>query len=61
MKKQTGLYWLALTEMEKPLIEKVLVTTRGNQLEASRVLGINRNTLHTKIKRLGISIVKFKI
>jgi DNA-binding protein Fis len=40
--------------LEKPLIEKILKQTDGNQVQAARVLGINRNTLRTKIRLLGI-------
>jgi len=40
--------------LEKPLIEKILKQTGGNQVQAAKVLGINRNTLRTKIKLLGI-------
>ena len=45
-----------LTQVERPLIELVLEQTRGNQLKAARVLGINRNTLRKKIKALGIHL-----
>ncbi|MEK9149755.1 MAG: helix-turn-helix domain-containing protein [Candidatus Desantisbacteria bacterium] len=44
--------------IEQPLIEKVLEKTGGNQVQAARILGINRNTLRSKIKRLGIKIKK---
>lgn len=40
--------------MEKPLIENVLKKTKGNQLKASDILGINRNTLRKRMKDLGI-------
>ena len=40
--------------LEKPLIEKILKQTGGNQVQAAKVLGINRNTLRTKIRLLGI-------
>jgi len=43
-----------LEALEKPLIEKVLKRTAGNQVKAAKVLGINRNTLRTKIRQLGI-------
>ncbi|MGB2436484.1 MAG: helix-turn-helix domain-containing protein, partial [Candidatus Puniceispirillales bacterium] len=39
---------------EKPLITTTLKVTRGNQLKAADVLGINRNTLRKKIIALGI-------
>ncbi|MFA5112809.1 MAG: helix-turn-helix domain-containing protein [Candidatus Margulisiibacteriota bacterium] len=47
-------YRLLIESVERPLLEKVLHFTGGNQLEAARILGINRNTLRTKLKRLGI-------
>ena len=59
-KIDNGLYKISLVAMEKPLIENILTQTRGNQLEAARILGINRNTLHAKIKKLGINVRKFK-
>lgn len=40
--------------LEKALIERILESTGGNQLESARILGINRNTLRKKIRRLGI-------
>jgi two-component system nitrogen regulation response regulator GlnG len=47
-------YRFLIEAVERPLLEKVLTYTGGNQLEAARILGINRNTLRTKLKRLGI-------
>jgi two-component system nitrogen regulation response regulator GlnG len=33
-----------------------LRSTRGNQVQAARVLGISRQTLRAKIRELGLSI-----
>lgn len=49
-----GLYDRLLAEVERPLIEQALQATRGNQIKAAAVLGINRNTLRKKIQTLGI-------
>jgi DNA-binding NtrC family response regulator len=45
-----------LGQVERPLIELALEHTRGNQLQAARVLGINRNTLRKRIMALGIRV-----
>lgn len=45
-----NLYDTVLSEVEKALIAIVMKETGGNQLKTSRILGINRNTLRTKIK-----------
>jgi two-component system nitrogen regulation response regulator GlnG len=50
-----------LEAIEKPLIEQTLERTEGNQLKAARILGINRNTMRAKIKKLGIDAEKFKL
>lgn len=39
---------------EKPLFEIVLEHTEGNRSKASEILGINRNTLHTKLTEYDI-------
>jgi two-component system nitrogen regulation response regulator GlnG len=49
-----GLYDRIISEIERPLIELTLQATRGNQIKASKVLGLNRNTLRKKIKNLDI-------
>jgi len=49
-----GLYDRLLAEVERPLIAHALQATRGNQIRAAAVLGINRNTLRKKIQALGI-------
>jgi len=59
--KQGILYKYVLEAIEKPLIERALERTYGNQLKAAKILGINRNTIRTKIKKLGIDPAKWKI
>ncbi len=61
LKKDTKhLYKHVLEIVEKPLIEMVLKTASGNQKKAAELLGINRNTLHAKIKKLKINAKNFK-
>lgn len=47
-----NLYEKSLNSFEKPLLNEVLKKTKGNQLKAAEILGINRNTLRTKLKNL---------
>lgn len=51
-----NLYSLVIERVERPLIELTLKATRGNQIRAAQILGINRNTLRKKITNLRISI-----
>lgn len=53
--KKGILYKSILEIIEKPLLEHILERTEGNQLKAARILGINRNTMRAKIKKLGIN------
>ena len=46
--------------IEKPLIENILNYTRGNQIKASSLLGLNRNTLRKKISELGVTVRKVR-
>jgi two-component system nitrogen regulation response regulator GlnG len=59
--KRGQLYKSVLSEIEKPLIEHVLERTEGNQLKAAKILGINRNTMRVKIKKLGIDPNQWKV
>jgi two-component system, NtrC family, nitrogen regulation response regulator GlnG len=51
-----GLYDRTLESIERPLIRLTLNATRGNQIKAAEVLGINRNTLRKKIEVLGLEV-----
>jgi two-component system nitrogen regulation response regulator GlnG len=53
-----GVYDRVLHEVERPLITLTLEATRGNQIKAAQVLGLNRNTLRKKIKDLDIQVVR---
>ncbi|HQT39720.1 MAG TPA: nitrogen regulation protein NR(I) [Acidocella sp.] len=50
------LYERALAELERPLIRMTLAETRGNQIRAAALLGLNRNTLRKKIREHGIGV-----
>lgn len=52
--KKGVLYKSILEIIEKPVLERALERTAGNQLRAAKILGINRNTIRAKIKKLGI-------
>lgn len=54
----SGLYDRVLHEMERPLIQISLSATRGNQVKAAQLLGLNRNTLRKKIRELDIKVVR---
>ncbi|MDH4027697.1 MAG: hypothetical protein OEU95_02555 [Nitrospirota bacterium] len=51
-----NMYDMVIPEVERSLIQMVLKETRGNQIKAACLLGINRNTLRAKIKKLGIKV-----
>jgi two-component system nitrogen regulation response regulator GlnG len=53
-----GLYDRVLAEMEYPLILAALTATRGNQIKAADLLGLNRNTLRKKIRELGVTVYR---
>ena len=58
--KEGELYNSIINAIEKPLIEYALERTWGNQLRAAKILGINRNTIRSKIKKLGIDAKRWK-
>ncbi len=49
-----NVYELIMNKVEKPLIAQILKRVGGNQVHASRILGINRNTLRKKMKLYGL-------
>jgi two-component system nitrogen regulation response regulator GlnG len=53
-----GLYHRILREVETPLVSAVLAATRGNQIKAAELLGVNRNTLRKKIRDLDVHVLR---
>jgi two-component system, NtrC family, nitrogen regulation response regulator GlnG len=53
-----GLYHRILREVETPLVSAALAATRGNQIKAAELLGVNRNTLRKKIHDLDIQVIR---
>ena len=54
----SGLYHRILREIEYPLLTAALAATRGNQIRAADLLGVNRNTLRKKIRDLDIQLFR---
>jgi two-component system nitrogen regulation response regulator GlnG len=48
--ENSNLYDTVISEVEKALLSLTLKKTKGNQIKAAKILGINRNTLNKKIK-----------
>jgi len=53
-----GVYDRIVREVERPLLSLTLIATRGNQIKAAQLLGLNRNTLRKKIRELDIQVVR---
>ena len=55
-KKNTPIdvYDLVLNEIEPPLLNSVMKISNNNQSKASRILGINRTILRTKLKKYNL-------
>jgi two-component system nitrogen regulation response regulator GlnG len=53
-----GLYQRILAEVEYPLVLASMTATRGNQIKAAELLGVNRNTLRKKIRELGVNVYR---
>jgi two-component system nitrogen regulation response regulator GlnG len=53
-----GLYHRVLREIEGPLFTAVLAATRGNQIKAAEILGLNRNTLRKKVRNLDVRLIR---
>ena len=54
------IYANMVNRVEKIVILKALERSYGNQVEAARILGLHRNTLHSKIKKFNIDVMRFK-
>jgi two-component system, NtrC family, nitrogen regulation response regulator GlnG len=54
----SDIYDRVIAEVERPLIRLTLAATRGNQIKAAAMLGLNRNTLRKKIRDLDIQVVR---
>lgn len=48
--ENSDLYKTVISEVEKALFDIILKETKGNQVRAAKILGINRNTLSKKIR-----------
>ncbi|WP_274628821.1 nitrogen regulation protein NR(I) [Arvimicrobium flavum] len=53
-----GLYDRLMAEVEYPLVLACMTATRGNQIKAAELLGLNRNTLRKKIRELGVNVYR---
>jgi Fis family transcriptional regulator, factor for inversion stimulation protein len=49
-----SIYDMVITAVERPMLEVVMKQAHGNQLRASEMLGINRNTLRKKLGSHGL-------
>jgi two-component system nitrogen regulation response regulator GlnG len=57
-KPPAGLYSRIIQQVEIPLISAALAAENGNQIKAAELLGINRNTLRTRIRDLELTVVR---
>jgi two-component system, NtrC family, nitrogen regulation response regulator GlnG len=49
-----GVYGHVISEVECALLQAVMEKAKGNQVQASRILGVSRNTLRKKVKTLNL-------
>ena len=50
----SAVYDMVIRAVERPMLEVVMRQAQGNQLRASEILGINRNTLRKKLVQHGM-------
>jgi len=46
----SAIYEMVITTIEKPLLLYIMNQAEGNQSNAAKILGLNRNTLRKKLK-----------
>ena len=52
--KATNVFEMVIKEVERPMLEEVMKFCSGNKSQASKILGINRVTLRTKLKQYNL-------
>jgi Fis family transcriptional regulator len=52
--RPSAIYDMVLAAVERPMLEVVMKQAEGNQVRASEMLGINRNTLRKKLQHYGL-------
>ena len=55
--KATNVFEMVIKEVEKPMLEEVMKFCNGNKSQASKILGINRVTLRTKLRQYNVKNV----
>lgn len=50
----TGLHQMVIFEVEKTLFKNVMKLSEGNQSQAAKMLGINRNTLRSRLDKFNL-------
>ncbi len=56
--KQPGIYHNVISAVDRMVVGEVMRYTKGNQVEAARLLGVSRNTLRAKLHELGLVVQK---
>jgi Fis family transcriptional regulator len=50
----SGIYDMVITNVERSLLAMIMHRASGNQTQAADMLGMNRNTLRSKLSKYGI-------
>jgi Fis family transcriptional regulator len=49
-----GIYDMVISNVERAMLASVMTRANGNQTQAADMLGVNRNTLRSKLNKYGI-------